>query len=252
MRPLLALRSLAFLAGYATITIVWGTLGILCGWLLPYRQRFVFIVVTWTRLVLGWLRLTCGIRAVVEGREHIPAAPCVVLVRHESTWETLFLQQLLVPQTTVIKRELLRIPFFGWAYSLLRPIAIDRADGRGALRALVRSGRSRLEEGIWVMLFPEGTRLAPGRPGRFQRGGAALATAAGVPVLVVAHDAGRCWPARRWLKYPGTIRLRISPPIDTGGRTTPQVTEEAEAWMREALAELYAGSGTDRAERAAA
>jgi 1-acyl-sn-glycerol-3-phosphate acyltransferase len=239
MKAFAALRSLAFLAGYAIVTVLWGTLGILLGGLMPYRQRFVFIVVTWTRLVLGWLRLTCGIRAEVEGEDRLPDAPCVVLVRHESTWETLFLQGLLVPQTTVIKRELLWIPFFGWAYRLLKPIAIDRSDGRGALKALVRSGRARLRDGIWVVLFPEGTRLAPGQPGRFQRGGAALATAVDVPVVVVAHDAGRYWPARRWLKQPGTIRVRISPPIDTSGRTTPEVTAEAEAWMRAAMADLY-------------
>lgn len=240
MNLLRALRSVLFLAGYGLVTVLWGTLGVLFGWLLPYRQRFLFIVVTWTRLVLTWLRWTCGIRCEIEGLEHLPETPCVVLVRHESTWETLFLQSLFVPQTTVIKRELLWIPFFGWAYGLLKPIAIDRSDGRGALKALVRSGRSRLADGIWVVLFPEGTRLAPGEAGRFQRGGAALATAADVPVVVVAHDAGRCWPARRWLKHPGTIHLRISPPILTTGRTTPQVTADAEAWMRDAMAELYA------------
>lgn len=237
---LIGIRSFLFLAGYTVITVVWGTLGILFGWVLPYRARFQFIVVSWTRLILGWLRTTCGIRARVEGLEHVPDEPCIVLVRHESTWETLFLQGLFVPQTTVIKRELLWIPFFGWAYRLLRPIAIDRADGRGALKALVQTGRARLEEGIWVVLFPEGTRLAPGETGRFQRGGAALATATDRPVLVVAHDAGRRWPARRWRKYPGEIRVRISPPIRTSGRTTPQVTEEAERWMREAMADLYA------------
>ena len=243
-----ALGSVAFLLGYGVITVFWGTLGLLFGWLMPYRQRFEFIVVTWTRLILAWLRWTCGIRVEIEGREHIPCEPCVVLVRHESTLETLCLQSVFVPQTTVIKRELLRIPFFGWAYSLLKPIAIDRRDARGALKAMVRSGQRRLNDGIWVVLFPEGTRLPAGEPGKFQRGGTALATAANVPVLVVAHDAGRYWPARTWRKLPGTVRVRISPPIETAGRTTPDVTQEAEAWMREAMADLY-GSDVEVGDR---
>lgn len=233
------LRSVGFLLGYGFITVLWGSLGLLLGWLMPYRQRFAFIVVTWTRLVMAWLRFTCGIKVSIEGRGYIPSEPCVVLVRHESTLETLCLQSVFAPQTTVIKRELLRIPFFGWAYSLLKPIAIDRRDARGALKAMVRSGQRRLDDGIWVVLFPEGTRLPAGEPGRFQRGGTALATAAKVPVLVVAHDAGRYWPARSWRKCPGTVRVRISAPIQTAGRTTPEVTREAEAWMRTTMADLY-------------
>lgn len=234
------LRSLLFLAGYVVTTVVWGSLGILTGWLLPYRARFVYIIVIWTQMVLVWLRLTCGIRHVIRGREHLPRDPCVVLSRHESTWETLFLQSLLVPQATVIKRELLRIPFFGWAYSMLRPIAIDRSDGRGALRSLIRIGKERLDDGAWVILFPEGTRMAPGEAGRFQRGGAALANAAGCPIVVIAHDAGRYWPARQWIKTPGTIQVEISPPIPTEGRTTAEVNREAEAWLADAMARLYA------------
>jgi 1-acyl-sn-glycerol-3-phosphate acyltransferase len=239
MKVGLALRSLAFHAGYTVATVLWGSVGVLTGWLLPYRARFVYIVVIWTHLVLGWLRLTCGIRHRITGLEHLPADPCVVLVRHESTWETLFLQSLFVPQATVIKRELLRIPFFGWAFALLRPIAIDRSDARGALKGLIRSGKDRLGRGAWVILFPEGTRLPAGQPGRFQRGGAALATAAGCPVVVVAHNAGRCWPARRMLKFPGVIDVEISPPIETLGRTTPEVTEAAQRWLVEAMARLY-------------
>ena len=237
------LRSIAFLAGYITITVAWGSLGVLTGWMLPYRARFAYIVVAWTRLVLGWLWLTCGIRHRVRGRESLPAEPCVVLSRHESTWETLFLQALFAPQATVIKRELLWIPFFGWAFALLRPIAIDRSNARAALKSLIRVGRERLEEGAWVILFPEGTRMKAGVPGRFQRGGAALATAAGRPVVVVAHNAGRLWPARDWRKHAGVIDVEISPPIETAGRTTPQVTAAAEAWLAEAMSRLYGPEG---------
>lgn len=233
------IRSLLFLAGYATTTVIWGTLGVLTGWLLPYRARFVYIIVVWTSMVLAWLRVTCGIRHEIKGLENLPDEPCVVLVRHESTWETLFLQKLLAPQATVIKRELLRIPFFGWAYSMLRPIAIDRSDARGALRTMIRVGRERLDDGAWVILFPEGTRMPPGQPARFQRGGAALASAAGRPIIVIAHDAGRCWPARKWIKTPGVVHVEISEPIPTAGRTTQDINAEAEAWMQDALKRLY-------------
>ncbi|HSG88433.1 MAG TPA: lysophospholipid acyltransferase family protein [Pseudomonadales bacterium] len=233
------LQTLAFYAGSTLVTVVWGSLGVLTGWLLPYRARFIYIVVIWTHVILGWLRLTCGISHVVRGREHLPESPCVVLVRHESTWETLFMQQLLVPQTTVIKRELLHIPFFGWAFRMLRPIAINRSDARGALKGLIRSGRNRLADGIWVVLFPEGTRMQPGEAGRFQRGGAALAKDVGCPVVVVAHNAGQHWPARRWLKRPGVIEVEISPPIDTTGKTTPQITDEAQAWLDTAMRRFY-------------
>ncbi len=221
------LRSLVFFAGYAVITIAWGALSLLIAWLMPYRARFLFIVGAWTRMILAWLRLTCGIRCQVEGRENIPEQPCIVLARHESTWETLFLQSLFSPQATLIKRELLWIPFFGWAFALLRPIAIDRSEPRKALRRLINQGRERLESGIWVVMFPEGTRMAPGKPGKFQAGGAALAAATEAPVVVVAHNAGSFWPAHEFRKRPGTITLRIAPAIETSGKSTKQINQEA-------------------------
>lgn len=243
MKIIALLRSFLFLAGYVVATVVWGSLGVLTGWLLPYRARFVYIIVIWTGMVLFWLRLTCGIRVQVTGREHLPTSPCVVLSRHESTWETLFLQAMFAPQATVIKRELLNIPFFGWAYRLLRPIAIDRRDARNALRGLIKDGKQRLADGAWVIMFPEGTRMAPGEPGKFQRGGAALANAAGCPVVVIAHDAGKYWPARKFIKRPGTIQVRISPPIATEGRGTAEVNAEAEAWLVENLQDMYREEG---------
>ncbi len=226
-------RSLAFFAGYAVITIAWGALSLLIAWLMPYRMRFLFIIGAWTRMILGWLRITCGIRWQVEGRDNIPKQPCIVLARHESTWETLYLQTLFSPQATLIKRELLWIPFFGWAFALLRPIAIDRSEPRTALRRLIRQGRARLESGTWVVMFPEGTRMPPGKPGRFQAGGAALAAATQAPVVVIAHNAGSFWPAHEFRKRPGTITLRIAPAIETAGKSTKQINDEAARVMAE-------------------
>ncbi|MFM8354680.1 MAG: lysophospholipid acyltransferase family protein [Gammaproteobacteria bacterium] len=232
------IRSSLFYVGYAFITILWGTLGTVFGWLMPFKERFAFIVGCWTRLSLAWLRFTCGIRWEVAGLEHLPDQPCIVFARHESTWETLFLQTVIAPQATLIKRELLWIPFFGWAFSTLRPIAIDRSDGRKALRQLIHDGGDRLRSGMWVVLFPEGTRVPSDQPVRLQPGGSALASATGFPVVVFAHDAGRYWPAHAFGKTPGTIRGAFSAPIDTAGLSTKQVQQVAASTMTDLLADL--------------
>ena len=233
-------RALLFYLGYSVATIVWGSFSILVAWALPYRIRFTFIIGFWTRLVLGWLRLTCGIRAEVLGLENIPEVPCIVFSRHESSWETLFLQSLFYPQATLIKRELLWIPFFGWAFALTKPIAINRGSPRAALMKFIELGRSRLEAGIWVLLFPEGTRMPRGKLGKFQAGGAALAAATEQPVLVVAHDAGRFWPAHAFKKTPGCVTLRIAPPISTAGKSSKAINEETRQVMAGLIAELEA------------
>ena len=230
---MIMLRSVLFYLGYSLVTLFWGTLSVLVGWALPYRARFLFIIGVWTRVCLWWLKVICGIRAEIIGREHIPEKPCVVLCRHESTWETLFLQTLLAPQATIIKRELLWIPFFGWAFALNKPIAIDRGTPRSALKRLIAVGRARLAERIWVVLFPEGTRMPPDTMGRFQVGGAALATAADAEVLVIAHNAGNYWPAHQLAKTAGIIQVKIMPPIRTNGRASKEIVAEAEALMAE-------------------
>jgi 1-acyl-sn-glycerol-3-phosphate acyltransferase len=220
---MLTLRAALFYFGYTVATIVWGTLGTLTGWAIPYRARFRFIIGCWTRFCLWWLRVTCGVRHEIIGLEHVPDRACIVLSRHESTWETLFLQTLFAPQATLIKKELLWIPFFGWAFSTLRPIAIDRSDGRKALRQLIAEGTARLAQGVWVVLFPEGTRMPTGERGRFQPGGAALASASGAPVLVVAHNSGSFWPAHQYRKRPGTIQVIVGEPIATEGLSTKDI-----------------------------
>ena len=236
------LRSVLFYAGYAAATVVWGTIGTLFGWLIPYRARFQFIIGLWTRFCLWWLRMTCGIRHRVHGLDNIPDKPCIVLCRHESTWETLFLQTLFAPQATLIKKELLQIPFFGWAFRSLRPIAIDRSDPRAALKHLIKEGRQRLERDIWVVLFPEGTRMPPGQLGRFQPGGAALAAATGAPILLVGHNAGRCWPAHALVKRPGEIQVLISEPLETTGKTTKELQQLATARFSELMSQLQGDS----------
>jgi len=231
-------RSALFYVGYILATIIWGGLSVLTAWILPFRTRFTFIIGYWTRFSLWWLKVTCGVRYQVEGLENLPDKPGLVFARHESTWETLFLQTLLAPQATLIKRELLLIPFFGWAFALLKPIAIDRKNPRGALKKLISDGQSRLDDDIWVVLFPEGTRMPADRLGRFQAGGAALAIAADAPITVIGHNAGQYWPAHEFLKKPGTIKVRIAEPIYPEGRDSKRLTSAAREVMFELVAPI--------------
>lgn len=238
MMLLSAARAALFYLGYIVATIVWGSLSVAIAWSLPPKARFLFVIGAWTRFVLWWLAVTCSIRVDVFGREHLPDTPCILLVKHQSTWDTLFVQTLLSPQTTLTKRELLWIPFFGWAFALLKPIAINRHARVDAFRQLMKTGAERLADGFSVTLFPEGTRMPWGKQGRFQPGGAALASSTGAPVLVVAHDGGRYWPAHRFIKHAGTIRVRISPPMEFKGENQRKINELTEGWLREQMREL--------------
>jgi len=197
---------------------------------LPRMARYR-VISGWSWLMLWCLRGLCGIQWTVEGREHLPATPSVILSKHQSAWETLAFQQIFPPQVHVLKRELLWLPFFGWGLALMSPIPIDRGRGLSALRQIARRGKRRLEQGFWVVVFPEGTRVAPGRRRKYQMGGAWLAAHAGATVVPVAHNAGRCWPRNSFLKYPGRVTVRIGPPIESAGRDPGAINAEVELWI---------------------
>jgi 1-acyl-sn-glycerol-3-phosphate acyltransferase len=197
---------------------------------LPRLARYR-IISGWSRLVVRLARAICGIRWTVEGREHLPAKPSVILAKHQSAWETLAFQEIFPPQVLVLKKELLWIPFFGWGLALMSPIAIDRANGRAALRDIARRGRERLARGFWVVIFPEGTRVRVGEKRAYRQGGAWLAAQCGVPVVPVAHNAGRLWPRNAFLKRAGNVTVRIGPAIPTAGRDAKQISADAEAWI---------------------
>jgi len=224
-----ALRSALFAASLVLVTPPYALIA-LATFPLPRMARYR-IISGWSRLVVRMARALCGIRWRVEGREHLPAAPAVILAKHQSAWETLAFQEIFPPQVLVLKRELLWIPFFGWGLALMSPIAIDRAKGRAALRDIARRGRERLAQGFWVVIFPEGTRVRVGERREYQQGGAWLAAQCGVPVVPVAHNAGRLWPRNAFLKAPGTVTVRIGPPIPTSGRDAKQISAEVEAWI---------------------
>ena len=197
---------------------------------LPRMARYR-VISGWSRLMLWCLRGLCGIRWRVDGREHLPSAPSVILAKHQSAWETLAFQQIFPPQVHVLKRDLLWLPFFGWGLALMSPIPIDRGRGLSALRQMARRGKVRLQQGFWVVVFPEGTRVKPGTNRKYQLGGAWLAAHAGAPVVPVAHNAGRFWPRNSFLKYPGEVRVRIGPPIESAGRDPETINAMAEEWI---------------------
>lgn len=223
------LRSALFALALVVVTPPYALIA-LATFPLPRLARYR-IISGWSRLVVRLARALCGIRWTVEGREHLPAKPAVILAKHQSAWETLAFQEIFPPQVLVLKKELLWIPFFGWGLALMSPIAIDRANGRAALRDIARRGRERLAQGFWVVIFPEGTRVRVGEKRAYQQGGAWLAAQCGVPVVPVAHNAGRLWPRNAFLKRPGNVTVRIGPPIPTAGRDAKQISAEAEAWI---------------------
>lgn len=233
------LRSLAFALLLVAITLPYGLIAPLF-YPLPPLQRFK-AVRPWSRMILGLARWVLGMRYRVIGLEHLPQGPCVVMAKHQSAWETIALAAILPPAVFVLKRELLRIPFFGWGLAMTSPIAIDRKAGRVALKSVEEQGRQRLAEGFWVIIFPEGSRMPPGVRGRYNAGGAWLAVKAGVPVLPVAHNAGRLWGRNAFIKRAGEITVVIGPPIPTAGRKPAEVIAETEDWIEGQMASLEGG-----------
>lgn len=224
------IRSVLFFVIYNLTGIIHSLFCVLIGPFLPFEKRFRFVNL-WTRFAMWLLGALNGVRVNVEGRENIPSGPMVVISNHQSSWETFYLQILISPQATVLKRELLWLPFFGWALALLNPIRIDRSKGRAALKAVLSQGADRLGRGVPVVIFPEGSRQAAGTLGHFNHGGALLACRSRVPVVAVVHNSGDCWPARSWLRLPGQITLRFSPPIATDSGDTKAVSAAARDWI---------------------
>jgi 1-acyl-sn-glycerol-3-phosphate acyltransferase len=181
--------------------------------------------------MIWWLRITCGIRHEVSGLENLPPTPSIILSKHQSAWETLAFQAIFPTQVYVLKRELLWIPIFGWGLAMSSPIAIDRSAGREALKKLVAKGQQRLRQGLWVVIFPEGTRMAPGEKGKYQIGGAWLATHTKTQVVPVAHNAGNYWPKNSFLKKPGVIQIHIGKPISSASLKADVLNMQVETWI---------------------
>ena len=224
-----ALRSALYLLLQIIITPPYALITLACYPLSP-RNRYR-VTSSWTFIMLFLLRHLCGIRYQILGAENIPKTPSIVLSKHQSAWETLAFQKIFPPQVWVLKKELLLIPFFGWGLAMTSPIAIDRKSGKKALEQIVEQGRERLKQGFWIVIFPEGTRIPPGKRGKYRIGGAWLATHTNVPVVPVAHNAGEFWGRNSFIKKPGTITVSIGKPIDPTGMEAGELNEKVEAWI---------------------
>ncbi len=226
---MLFLRSTLFFLGQVITAPIFTLIAFLALPLNPVTRNV--LISGWARSMIWWLRITCNIRHEVTGLENLPNTPSIILSKHQSAWETLAFQAIFPTQVYVLKRELLWIPIFGWGLAMSSPIAIDRSAGREALKKLVSKGQHRLKQGLWVVIFPEGTRKAPGEKGKYQIGGAWLATHTSTPVVPVAHNAGRFWAKNSFIKKPGIIRVHIGKPIPTAGLKADAVNQQVEHWI---------------------
>lgn len=226
-----------FLA-YVFLSIPPFGLAILFSLPLPFAFRYA-ISRAWAATLMVMIKYCCGLTYRIDGLENIPKdQPFIVLAKHQSAWETLTTRLFLPKQTAVLKRSLTWIPISGWALATLKPIAINRDKKQAAMRTIVRQGTARLKEGFIVIVFPEGTRAAPGEDLPFSTGGALLAQMSGYPVVPMAHNAGTYWPRYSFFKYPGIIHAKLGKPISSKGKKAAQINQEAQDWIAQTMREL--------------
>ena len=243
---MLQLRSILFFIFQIVWTIPYAIACIVSFPFLSRVQRYWFAA-GWCKTVIWVADKLCGIRYHVEGWENLPDTPVVLLSKHQSAWETVALPALMPrPLCFVFKRELLYVPFFGWALGLLSMIHIDRRKGTDAFASVVRQGRERLSEGSWIIMFPEGTRTKTGSRNKYKSGGARLASTTGTPVVPIAHNAGRVWPRNSFVKYPGEVILSIGPVIQTEGRTAEAVNADVAEWIEREMIRIDPAAYTSK------
>lgn len=236
----LYLSSAVLLAGMVLSLLIISPLVLLCV-IFPFPVRYR-ISRLWAQFVLWLAKVCCGLDYEIEGLQYFENVDtAIVLSKHQSAWETIAFRHILPMHSVLLKRSLLWLPFWGWAMATLKPIAIDRKNQRAALRKLLGQGTAYLNQGLWVVIFPEGTRTAPGEAKKFNAGGAMLAQQSGYPVIPIVHNAGVYWPRYSFLKYPGTIKVKIGPMIAGKGRKAQEINAEAEAWIASAMGEAQQG-----------
>jgi 1-acyl-sn-glycerol-3-phosphate acyltransferase len=235
---ILYIRSTLYWIGFALSTIVVGLIApflLLVSFETSYRT-----LVPWTNFNVWWLKLTCGVKYNILGKENIDRSKSgIILANHQSTWETMMIPMIFPPLSWVLKKELFKVPFFGWGLSTVKPIAIDRDAGSSAVDQVKTKGKARLDEGNWICIFPEGTRVNPGEVKRYRMGGAILAEycakqstdGAGYSVYPVAHNAGECWPRHSYIKYPGTITVSVGQPFSVEGLNPGEINDKVKNWI---------------------
>jgi len=230
MRVIPFLKSLLFYVLVVLLTVVWAFVCMLVA-PLPYNQRY-WVTARWNVTVIWLGKVLCGMNYRVIGVENLPDAPVILLSKHQSAWETIFyLMYMPRPLVFVFKKELHWIPFFGWGLALLRMIPIDRSKGKDAFAHVVVQGKKRLANGQWIIMFPEGTRIAVGKKGVYKGGGARLAVETGATVVPLAMNSGDCWPKNSFIKKPGTITVSVGKPIPATGRDPFELMTEVETWI---------------------
>lgn len=243
-RTILFLRSLLFALLITLATVVWAPMCFLFA-PMSYPNRYYWTS-RWNVFVIWAAKVVCGIRYEIRGYENLPDGPAVLLSKHQSAWETIFyLCAMPRPLVYVFKKEITYIPFFGWGIALLRMIPIDRSKGKDAMARVISIGRKRLADGQWIIMFPEGTRSAVGRQGKYKGGGARLAVETNTTVVPIAMNSGECWPRNAFIKKPGLITVSIGKPISPEGLTPGELLQKVETWieseMRVISPAVYAG-----------
>ena len=226
------LRSFIFYIGYLSSGVLASVVACLIGPFIGLNQRLKLFSL-WPRFANWFLHVTCNIKVEIIGKENLPKEPCVIVSNHQGQWETFSMQYLFHPLSTLLKRELLFIPLWGWAMGMLNPIAINRAKPKEAILQTLKEGSERLSKGMYVLLFPEGTRVKAGRVGKYARSSFELAKRNQVKVLPLCHNSGDCWPAHRFIKKPGTITLHIGKPFYV--KDSKQSAEDVRAWVEKNL-----------------
>ena len=233
---MLILRSLLFYIGQIISTVLIAPIGVIA-FPLDFKKRY-YLITRWAVFNLWWLKLCCNVRYEILGIDNIPEKPCIVMCKHQSAFETLALQRIFIPQIWVLKKELLQIPIYGWGLASMQPIAINRDSTIKSFKQIADQGYERLKKGYWVVIFPEGTRVAPNKKKKYLPGGGMLAEKSGAQVVPIAHNAGRLWPRNSMIKKPGLITIKIGPVIKSENKSAKQITNEVENWIEKAVGEL--------------
>ena len=233
---MLFLRSLLFYIGQIISTILIAPIGVIA-FPLDFKKRY-YLITRWAVFNLWWLKICCNVTYEILGKENIPKKPCIVMCKHQSAFETLALQRIFIPQVWILKKELLQIPIYGWGLASMQPIAINRDSSIKSFKQIADQGCERLEKGYWVIIFPEGTRVATNKKKKYLPGGGMLAEKSGARIVPVAHNAGRLWPRNSMIKKPGLITIKIGPVMESKNKTAKEITNNVENWIEKTVGEL--------------
>jgi 1-acyl-sn-glycerol-3-phosphate acyltransferase len=210
---------------------------------LPFDYKYrAGLIRYWALLQMWFLKIFCGLSYQVQGSENLPSGPYIALPKHQSAWETIASNFLFKRPAWVFNSDLFRIPVFGWGLYLTNPVGIDRSSPRLALNQLIKKGGELLKQGRTMVIFPEGTRVAPGETAKFEPGGSLLAVKTGTPVVPVALNAGEFWPKHSFRKYPGHIKVIIGPLIESKGLKARELNEKVETWINNTMDENFSNS----------